>query len=64
MHSIIIFTGFSSNGLLDDGKLGGDVTAGDLITGIGSYSGTIFAVVPEPLTIMGTGLCYWSGRFL
>ena len=56
------YTGFSANGLLDDGILGGDVVAGDGFSGVGSYSGTIF-LVPEPLTIMGAGMAAGFGAF-
>ena len=58
----VIYTGFSANGLLDNGVLGGDVVSGDGFSGVGSYSGTIF-VVPEPLTIMGTGIAAGFGAF-
>jgi hypothetical protein len=50
----VIYDGFTAQGLFDDGVNGGDFLAADLITGIGSYSGTIITVlsVPEPSSVI------------
>lgn len=49
------YDGFTAQGLGDDGVLGGDLTADDVITGLGSYSGTTVTVVnvPESSSIIG-----------